>query len=325
MRMLTRRNSIRTGLAAGAALAAPAVARAATEIAIGFWPIAAGLPLYAGIAKGVFAKAGLDVKGAQFASAQLVMEGMLAGRLQGSANGTASGIVGLTEIAKPGLCKIICANPSNVKAVLDEFVVAKTSPFQKMTDLKGKRIASGPGIQNVLLAKICLEKNGYPDAKVVELPLPQHVPSLKAGQIDAAYTLEPVGTLGDMQGITRTIATGVISTYVLGNPDAPWFGGAACLTAPFIKAEPELTKRYVAAYADSVALVRQNPDAMRPYLVGNTPITEELAAKVPLPDFTLWNEFTASDLDYFQKFFDVFTTHGVYTEHVDVRGMMYHG
>ena len=37
--------------------------------------------------------------------------------------------------------------------MLDEFIVPKDSPVKTMADLKGKRVASGPGIQNVTLAK----------------------------------------------------------------------------------------------------------------------------------------------------------------------------
>jgi ABC-type nitrate/sulfonate/bicarbonate transport system substrate-binding protein len=44
--------------------------------------------------------------------------------------------------------------------VLDEFIVAKDSPYKTIADLKGKRIAAGPGIQNTTLAKTVLERAG---------------------------------------------------------------------------------------------------------------------------------------------------------------------
>jgi NitT/TauT family transport system substrate-binding protein len=322
---LSRRRVMKLSAAAIAGVAAPAIVRAEmSEIQIGFWPIAAGLPIYAGVAAGVFAKAGLKVTAVKFASAQQVTEGMIAGRLHGSANGVASGTLGLAEITDPGLCRIIASNPSNAELKLDEFIVAKDSPFKTIADLKGKRIASGPGIQNVTLAKVVLEKNGYPDAKPVELPIGQHVPALVGGQIYAIYTLEPTGTLGEMQGFTRTLEAGVIARYALGDPKAPWFGGAACVTRPFLAEAPDLAKRYIAAYGEAIALVRKEPDACRAYLPGNTSIDAELAKKVPLPGFTLYNEFTESDLDYFQKFFDIFSDRNIFAKRVMVRPMMYH-
>jgi NitT/TauT family transport system substrate-binding protein len=106
------------------------------------------------------------------------------------------------RLPQPGTFKIFCSNPSNVKNVLDEVIVPVASPAKVMADLKGKRIGSGPGIQNVTLAKTVLERGGATGATVVELPIGQHVAALAAGQIDGAYTLEPTGTIGRMNGTT---------------------------------------------------------------------------------------------------------------------------
>ena len=127
---------------------------------MGYWPVAAGLPFFAAVEKGYFKEAGLDVEPLKFAGAQQVMEAMLAGRSDGSANGTGSANLAIGEIAQPGLFKIFCTNPTNVKFVLDEFLVAKDSPIKTLAELKGKRVASGPGIQNVTLAKVMLERAG---------------------------------------------------------------------------------------------------------------------------------------------------------------------
>ena len=302
----------------------PAVLRAQNaEINIGFWPLAAGIPLYTGVARDVFKKAGLEVKAVKFASAQQVIEGMITGRLHGSGNGVASGLLALSELTDPGLCKIICGNPTNVDVHLDQVIVAKDSPYKTIADLKGKRLATGPGIQNIVLAKIVFEKNGYEDPKPAELPLGQHVAALAAGQVDAIYTLEPTGTIGELKGLTRTLENGVIAKYVLGNGKAPWFGGAACMTKGFIAERPDVAKRYADAYAQAVDIVRKDPDGVRIYLAGNTAIEKDLAEKVPLPDFTMYNEMSESDLDYFQKFFDVLSDRGVAKSRILVRPMMY--
>jgi len=311
--------------ATAATLAAPWVAsRAADEkILIGYWPIASGLPLYVGLERGIFKEAGLNVEGVKFASAQQVAEAMISGRIHGSANGTASAALALAEIVSPGLFKFICSNPSNHKLVLDEFVVAKDSPIKSLAELKGKRIASGPGIQNVTLAKIMLEKNGIVNPQVTELPVGQHVPALAAGQIDAVYTLEPTGTAGRLKGLTRVLETGVISKYVLGDPDAPWFGGSASVTSVLLKERPAETKKYVAAYVKAVEFVRKSPDESRNHLDGFTSIDPSLVKEVPLSGFTLYNEFKQSDIDHFQKFFDVFTERKIFSRTVPVKPLLY--
>ncbi|MCY7371903.1 MAG: ABC transporter substrate-binding protein, partial [Polaromonas sp.] len=241
---------ITAGVALGA-LAAPAVLRAQTgsKIRVGYWPIAAGLPFYAAVELGYFKEAGVNVEVIRLAGAQQIMEGMLADRIDGCANGTGSGNIAVGELAAPGSFKIFCSNPSNVKNVLDQVIVPINSTVKVMADLKGKKVGSGPGIQNMTLARTILERGGATGATVTELPIGQHIAALAAGQLDACYTLEPTGTIGRLNGTTRTIETGVISKYVLSDPMAPWFGGSAALTSSFLKKYPEDSKKYIAAYA----------------------------------------------------------------------------
>lgn len=321
-----RRRLLHAGIASAALLGLTRKSFGADDkILIGYWPIASGLPLYVGLERGIFKEAGLQVEGARFASAQQVAEAMISGRIHGSANGTASAALALAEITSPNLFKIICSNPSNRKLVLDEFVVPKDSTIKSIAELVGKKVCSGPGIQNVTLAKIILEKNGIANPQVTELPIGQHVPALAAGQIDAAYTLEPTGTAGRLKGLTRVLEPGVIARYVLGDPDAPWFGGSASITTALMKDKPELARKYVAAYAKAVDWVRKSPDESRTHLDGFTAIEAALVKEVPLSGFTLYNEFKPSDVEYFQKFFDVFADRKIFSKRLDVKSLLYTG
>jgi len=250
---------------------------------------------------------------------------MLSGRADGSANGTGSANLAIGEIASPGLLKIIVSNPSNVKNVLDEFLVAKDASYKAISELKGKRVGSGPGIQNVTLCKTVLERSGVTDATVIELPIGQHVASLVAGQVDACYTLEPTGTIGRMNGTTRVVEAGVVAKYILGDPMAPWHGGAASLTTEFIKKNPEAAKKFIAAYMRGVELVRTKPDEARPYMKGYTAIEGPLTNEVPLASYMPYNEFKASDVAYFQKFYDLFTEKGIFDKKVVVAELLYKG
>ena len=324
----SRRQLLKHAAAIGTAtaLCVPTLVRAqAVKIRIGFWPVAAGLPFFAAIDKGYFKEAGLDVEPLKFAGAQQVMEAMLSGRSDGSSNGTGSANLAIGEIAQPGLFKIFATNPSNAKYVLDEFIVPKDSPVKTMADLKGKKVASGPGIQNMTLCKTMLERAGASGATVMELPIGQHVASLVAGQVDACYTLEPTGTIGRMNGTTRVIEAGVVAKYILGDPMAPWHGGAASLTTEFIKKNPEVTKKFIAAYARGIELVRTKPDDARQHMKGYTAIEGALTSEVPLASYMLYNEFKPSDITYFQKFYDLFTEKGIFEKKVAVDGLLYKG
>jgi NitT/TauT family transport system substrate-binding protein len=325
----TRRKLMQAGGAAAmlGALGAPALVRAQSgpKIRIGYWPIAAGLPFYAAIEKGYFKEAGLDVEALRFAGAQQVMEAVLSDRADGTSNGTGSANIAIGEIAQPGTFKIFCSNPSNAKNVLDQVLVPKDSPAKTMADLKGKRVASGPGIQNVTLAKTVFERGGATGVTVVELPIGQHVAALAAGQVDACYTLEPTGTIGRMNGTTRMLEAGVIAKYVLGDPMAPWFGGSASLSSAFIKKHPAEAKKFIAAYGKGVQYVRTQSVEARQYLKGYTAIEGPLTGEVPLAAYTMYNEFTPADVAHFQKFFDLFAEKGIFSSRLMVDSMLYKG
>lgn len=273
--------------------------------------------------KGYFKEAGLDVQALKLASPQQVAEAMISGRAEGSANGTGSAALAIADIAQPGLLKIFCTNPTNQRFVLDQFIVAAASPIQSMGQLSGKRVACGPGVQNTVLARTVLERAGVTGARVVELPIGQHIAALTAGQVDACYTLEPTGTIGRLAGTTRNLEVGVISRYVLGDPMAPWHGGAASLTTDFIRKNPDVVRRYIAAYRKGVDLVRQRPAEARPFLKGYTAIDDALVKEVPLADYRMNDEFQVADNTNFQKFFDLFAERGVFSRRVDVSTMLY--
>jgi len=323
----SRRRMLQAGAAGLAVLAAPALVRAqpAPKIRIGYWPIAAGLPFYAAVELGYFKSAGLEVEVQRFAGAQQIMEAMLSDRCDGSANGTGSANIAIGEIAAPGSFKIFCSNPSNARNVLDQVLVPTASTAKVMADLKGKRVASGPGIQNVTLAKTMLERSGAGAMSVTELPIGQHVAAIAAGQIDAVYTLEPTGTVGRLNGTTRVLEAGVVAHYILGDPQAPWHGGSASLTTEFIKKYPAEAKKFIAAYARGIELVRTKPDEARQFMKGYTAIEGPLTAEVPLASYMLFNEFKASDVAYFQKFYDLFSDKGIFEKRVAVEPMLFKG
>lgn len=320
-----RRHLLQTAAVSVASSILPNFVKAADDkIQIGYWPIASGLPFYVALEKGYFKDIGLNVEGVKFASPNQIAEAMIAGRIQGSANGTASAALALAEISSPNLFKIICSNPSNAKYILDEVLVPLDSKVKAIKDLpKDTKFGCGPGIQNVTLAKIILEKNGLSNIQPIELPVGQHVPALAAGQIDAVYTLEPSGTIGKVKNVSRVLEAGVISKYMLGDAMAPWFGGSASLTTTLIKERPADVKKYLAAYAKGVEFVRKNPEESRKSLDGFTAIEEAVVKEVPLADFVMFNEFKPSDINYFQKYFDVFTERKIFSKTVDVKSLIF--
>jgi len=332
---MRRRHFLQVGVGAGVAVAAHACAQpnqttqgggsgeTPGKIMMGFWPVASGLPLFVAVEKGYFQEVGLEVEAVRFANPNQVAEALIAGRLQGTGNGVASGVLGLAEITSPDLFRILTANPSNVDYALDQVIVGQKTDIQSIQDLKGKSFATGPGAQNLAIAEAILRAAGVDQPQVQQLEISQHVAAIESGQIDAAYTLEPTGTVGTLKGITRVLENGVVSKYILGDPQAPWFGGSAVLSTKFIEQYPETSALYAEAYRRAVQDIRDNPDEARQYLVGYTAIEGELVDKVPLVGYTMYDEFSSEDIAYFQKFFDFMTEQAIFSRSVDVADLMY--
>lgn len=319
------RRSFLTGslsVASALALSSPVLAQPAPKILVGYWPVAAALPFFVMEHEGMFKAGGVDVELVKFADQVKVTEALLAGRIQATATGTGSTQLALAEIAQPNFFKIFAANLSSDKSVLDEFIVAKGAPYKTLADLKGKRIATGVGPQAMLEATKILAKAGV-DVKPQEMSPSQHVAAIASGQIDAAYTYEPNGTVGRLGGETQILEAGVRSKYLLGDASAPWYGGAAVLTTEFIKAQPDATKKYVTAMKRGFDFVRKNINGARAVFPSYTTFDTKLAEAIPPISYTMFDEFKPSDIRYFQDNYDLFYNEKIFTRKLSVASMLY--
>ena len=91
------------------------------------------------------------------------------------------------------------------------------------------------------------------------------------------------------------------------------------------RSRPADAKKFVQAYSRAVDFVRQHPEDVRQHLDGFTSIDASLVKEVPLSGFTLYNEFKPSDIEHFQKFFDVFTERKIFSKRLDVKSLLYTG
>ena len=320
----SRRRFVSTtaGLALAAAL--PSLnAQARPKFNVGYWPIAGGLAFFAAVERGFFRDAGLDVEAVRFAGPNQVVEAIMAGRIDASANGTASTALALGDAQAPGLMQFFCLNYANIDHVLDHIVVPKDSKVASIAELAGKKVACGPGINNVTLARTILERGGVANPQVVELPLGQLLPSLAAGQVDAAYVLEPTAVIGRRQSISRVLETAVISRYVLGDPKTPWHGGAAAIRMESARRNPAAVASLLQAYAKGVDYVRKAGVEANQYLKGYTAIDTDLMPEVPLSGYRMYSEVTAADTAAMQKLFDLFHERKVFSQRLMVQPLLY--
>ncbi|MGH7785084.1 MAG: ABC transporter substrate-binding protein, partial [Candidatus Binatia bacterium] len=145
-----------------------------------------------------------------------------------------------------------------------------------------------------------------------------HVNVMQAGTYDAGYTLEPNASLMHKMGVARTIETGVIAHYVLGDPNANAFAAGCALTNEFITRRPDVAKRFTAAWGKAIAFIHDEPKEAIKYLAKNTFTPANVVDSVPVIGFMMVKDLSDSNKAEFQKFINFATQAGLISEKVDV-------
>jgi NitT/TauT family transport system substrate-binding protein len=141
---------------------------------------------------------------------------------------------------------------------------------------------------------------------------------MTAGTFDAGYTLEPNASTMRKMGVASTLEAGVIAKYILGDPNANAFVAGCALTSDFIKARPDVAKRFAAAWAKAVDLINNNPTEARKHLIKNTFTPPDVVDTVPMILYFMAKDLTAKDKADYQKFIDFSVKMGTLEKPVDV-------
>lgn len=294
-------------------------ARAQDKVRVGVFPVASTLPLFVAIERGFFKENNIEVELIRLIGGPPNVAAMIGNQIDASA--VLVTIEGMNaNLKKPGVAMYISLNSQNAKYQMEQFVVRKGLEIKSLADLKGKKIMSAPGPANVTMARAALAAAGLKegDYQLDQLDMGQHVNAMTAGTFDAGYTLEPNATVMRNNGVATTFEAGVIAKYVLGDPQAnAWVGGCA-LTSDFIKAKPDVARRFTAAWGKAVKFINDNPAEARKHLIKNTFTPDDVVATVPLVKFEMVSELTASDVQDFQRFIDFSVKTGTLPEKVDV-------
>jgi len=305
-------------LAAFAALVAtPTLAQ--DKVRVGVFPVSSTLPLFVAIEKGYFKEQNIEAEITRLIGGPPNVAAMIGNQIDAAA--VLVTIEGMNaNIKKPGVAMYISVNSQNKTYQMEQFVIRKGFNATSLKDLKGAKIMSAPGPANVTMAKAALAAVGLKDGDytIDQLDMGQHVNAMTAGTFDAGYTLEPNASTMRKMGVATTLEAGVIAHYVLGNPEANAFVGGCALTSDFIKAKPDVARRFTAAWHKAMYLINDNPQEARKHLIKNTFTPDDVVDTVPMIRYFAPKDLTAKDKADFQKFIDFSTQTGTLTEKVDV-------
>ena len=237
--------------------------RALATVTVDTLPIANGLPLDLGIAKGFFANHGIEIKKVTLQSGNDIV-------LQLSGGNGDIGYIGWTPafIANTNGIDITVVAASEVEgtSVADNWqnvMVKGSSSIRTPQDLAGKTIAVNAlkGVGEVVI-KGALDKLGVdPNSiKLVVIPFPAMRSALANGQVDAAHMPEPFMSQAlNQDGARIAMAPGPSIMQFLPN-------GCYVARTAWSQQNPALAKQFRLAINESLVYAQGHPDEIRALL-----------------------------------------------------------
>ena len=290
------------------------------EVTSAWLPIMQTTAYYVATEEGLFEKACIKVNSNKMQSPNHIIDALVAGRADFGPPGAAAGIAMLAEAKFPGTFKVfgLQGGGIGVNLINDGLIVKSGSSIKSFADLKGKTIGHVPGIQWRTITKHLVRSAGLDpnsEVKLVDLAVPQQVPAVMGGSVDATLSLEPVGSIAAAtDGVERAVVNPVAGVIA-----DPFYSGAAVLTTKFIKERPKVAKKIVEIIDQATAMAMADFDKYKVIIPKFTAIREnqlDLLAKPYLRGFSDLNE---TDLNSYQSFVDVFVSEGVMKMRMDVR------
>jgi NitT/TauT family transport system substrate-binding protein len=284
-----------------------------TSIKVGVVPVVDVAPLYLGIDKGFFEEEGLDVEPVVAQGGAAIIPAVVAGDQEIGFSNVVSLMLGQTQDLP---VKIISQgiqatdDPDNDTAAI---AVKGDSDIQEPADLEGKTIAINT-LNNIsqLTVTAALDSEGVDTSTLsfVEVPLPDMVGQLEAGQIDAAGLVEPFVTTGKNAG-QRMIIYDRVATE-------PEMTIATYFTSDsYLQDNPDVVEAFVRAMNRSLEYATENPDEARQAIANYTQIPPDVLAEVVLP---LWQ--TDLNVDSIENTAQLMVDQGIAESEPDVDALI---
>jgi NitT/TauT family transport system substrate-binding protein len=262
-------------------------------VTLGVIPIIDVAPVYLGQEQGFFEEQGIELEISAGQGGAAIIPGIVGGSLDvGFTNNLSLVIASATglplQIAASGV-------DSTGDPALDPFTISTADEsITRPADLAGKRVAVN-AVNSIgdAVVKASVEADGGDPSSIqfVELAFPNMTAAMTAGDVDAAWIVEPFVTIGAPQGVR------VLTTPLLDFTDIEVELSTYATSTQFATENEDVLARFKTAMDQSLEYAQQNTDAVRAILPTYLDMPPELAAQVRLPE---WNtEVSRETLEVF--------------------------
>ncbi|WP_335991880.1 ABC transporter substrate-binding protein [Glycomyces sp. MUSA5-2] len=250
-------------------------------VSVGVIPIVDVAPIYLGIEQGFFEARDIEVELTEAQGGAAIVPGVAAQEFDfGFSN-----ITSLLLAQSSGLPVEIVANGVASTGVEGEdfgaVMVPADSPIQTAADLATATVAVNT-LNNIgdttIRESVRLDGGDPSDIGFTEVAFPDMPAQLSAGNVDAAWAVEPFKSMIEAEG-GRPVAW----NYVDAAPDLTV--AAYFTTSQLSQEDPDLVERFSEAIAESLQYATDNPDAVRDILGTYTDISPDIRAALTLPAF----------------------------------------
>ncbi len=213
-------------------------------------------PLFVGIDKGFYEKAGIKIENKVFLSGIPEAEALVAGELDLAYLGSTPGII----VGSTGLPLKYLTNVALYVNSLAMYV-QPDSGIKSIFDLKGKKIAYTKGSTGHFFLDLVLEKAGLreEDTKLINMEMDDIAATFKSKQVDACSVWEPWNWVIEKHG-----GKALIDASMLDKPPGKilpvTIGDCVLASDKILKEKPQLVRKYFAVTYETLKWSTQNID-----------------------------------------------------------------
>ena len=192
-------------------------------------------------------------------------------------------------------------------------VLTKGDKIQKVSDLKGKKVAGPKGtiLHQLILAALAKEGLKPDDIQFISMDLPSSAAALMNGSVDAALSAGPDAIRAEKAG-ARVLTTGeglVEATIV------------TAVRGEFLQKHPDLVKRFLKTHTAAIEHMRSKPDEVLAMTAAETGLPAE-TVKLMLPLFDFSPTIKPSDIAELKRTQDFLLQNGMLKKSIEIEKML---
>ena len=261
--------------APSASTTAAAEPGAPVDLNVGYIPVGIYSYLWRAVDAGYFKDEKLNVKLVPMAGGGEIIPALQSGSLQFGIS-DALGVLNARNQDIP--VSYVSFNYSQSASDPIHAVLTGDASVKSPKDLEGKTVATNLSYNtDWTMMREWLRKNDVDISKVTfqELPFPDMLAALRGGTVAAAGVTEPFYTQGEADGLR------VLGNFFAEVKSPVVFSGVTSLE-PYIKANPDVVKRFVNAVDRAIADFNADEKTVRDVIAANTKIAPAVIAKMHL-------------------------------------------